>query len=300
MSQIRFWLAIVLGLAICTGGLGRADEPKTDKGKEDPARTPAVTPSQTKRLLYTARNLPPGDLARALKTYFKGEVDATTVSENSNALLLNATPAILDELGKTLEQLDARVPTIEVDVILAVVRTDGKEGRAKIEEADLSGPADKVMAKVQTLRKAAVFETTKQIRLTALENQKVTDSVQASTPFVVGSTVTATGVTLNRVTYRNLGVSVTAKPRRSTGGVAVELTVEDTRGYTPEELAAIGANDKGKPAPAAEFVTAQLQTTVRVPAGQAILAKGVKTESKDGDARTLVIVTARVVEDEKK
>ena len=64
----------------------------------------------------------------------------------------------------------------------------------------------------------------------------------------------------------------------------------------PEDGAQIGQDENGKPIRAADFITARLDTKLDVAPGQAVAARGVKTTSKSGQAQTLVIVTARVVD----
>jgi hypothetical protein len=78
--------------------------------------------------------------------------------------------------------------------------------------------------------------------------------------------------------------------------VTVDLNVEDVRSYQPEDGVPLGLNDKGQPVIATEFAVSKLDATVTVPMGQAVLATGVQTKSKTDHARTLLVVTARVIQ----
>jgi hypothetical protein len=53
---------------------------------------------------------------------------------------------------------------------------------------------------------------------------------------------------------------------------------------------------KGQPVMATEFAVSKLDAMVTVPMGQAVLASGVQTKSKTDHARTLIVVTARVIQ----
>lgn len=284
MSRLQFGLLILLGLALCvTVGPGGADEPK-------------VKGFAIKQMVYLARNVPPADLARALNAHFKTTVEAVVVSEKtSNALLITVTTGSYDELIQTLETLDAKPASIEVEVTVLEVRADGKEGPAKIDEADLSGPSDKVAAKIQSLRKAGVVGTVRQFKLTTLENQRATSRMGEDKPFVVGTTGGAfggRGSTQQMINYRQLGTTLGVKPRLAAGAVVVEIELDDA-GFGTDTGASVGTDENGKSLPAPAFTNSRLQTTVRIPTGSSVLAKGVKTEAKGSDAQTLVVLSAR-------
>ena len=67
-------------------------------------------------------------------------------------------------------------------------------------------------------------------------------------------------------------------------------------GEAGEGEGATRASVQRPPVPAAEFVNATLSTKLTMASGQAVVARGVKTESKSQKAQTLVIVAARLVE----
>lgn len=281
MSRLRFGGLIVLGLVLCViARPGGADEPKANES--------------AKRLIYLTRSLPPADLAKALNAHFKQEVEAIAVADKtSNAILLNVSSNAYDELLKTLEVIDPRPASIEVEVTVAELRSDGKEGPAKIEEEALSGPTEQVAAKLREMKKAGLVTTLRHFKLSALENQRATLRMGESRPYVIGSSVSSRGISTGSINYRDLGTTLSLKPRLVGSDCVVELELEDS-GMVGESGTSPGTDDNGKPLPgsAPTFGNSRLQTTVRVPAGTSLLVKGAKTEAK-GLAGTLVLVTAR-------
>src|SRR5262249_18831086 len=120
-------------------------------------------------------------------------------------------------------------------------------------------------------------------------------------PYVTGVAVRAAGgVGTRMISYRDTGTTLRVTPRVTPEkAVALDLTLEDSRMHVPDDGVAIGTDENGAAVRATEFVRASLTAKLTVAAGQAVFAKGVKTESKSEQAQTWVVVTAHVVEPEK-
>ncbi len=78
--------------------------------------------------------------------------------------------------------------------------------------------------------------------------------------------------------------------------VAVDLKLEGSYPYTPEDGIPIGADENKKPVMATEFVTSTLNGKIDMPSGQARVAEGVKSDAKAKNVHTIVVVGATVVE----
>jgi type II secretory pathway component GspD/PulD (secretin) len=256
-------------------------------------------PKDLKRTLVVVRNAAAKDVAAALTAYFKNEPDVSVTAEaNSNCLLINAPGTALDEVLKTIDQLDRKPQLVTVEVVIADLKSDGKDDKEP-DEKEFTGPAADVLAKVEALKRKGQLTGLKRVEVATVEGQKGSVRIMESRPFITGTTVRATGVASNTISYRDLGSIVTATPRLSgEKTVGVELTVEDARVNVPEDGVPLGSGEKGNPINAAEFVTAKYEGKLTVPLGQAVLAKGVKTTAKGGAAstQTLVIVTARLAD----
>ena len=151
------------------------------------------------------------------------------------------------------------------------------------------------------LEKKGAFVAVKRIRLTVLEGQAASVTIGENKPFVAGVHVTGTGVAARNITYRNMGVKADASVRVSPEKVVtVDLKLEDSHAYAPEDGVSIGADENGKPIVASEFMESTLMSRLDIPSGTARLAEGVKTAAKSGRAHTLVVVAARVIEPDAK
>ena len=110
---------------------------------------------------------------------------------------------------------------------------------------------------------------------------------------------TARGVATSNIMYRDLGTLVTVKPQvRGDGSIALDLSVEDSRMRAPKEGPAVGETKEGQPVPATEFLMHQVKSTLSVPSGQVVVARGVTTAEKGRQAQVLVLVSARTLEGE--
>jgi hypothetical protein len=163
------------------------------------------------------------------------------------------------------------------------------------DESEFKGTLDDVLAKLKDLRKEGRASELTHLQFTTAENQEATGRVGATKPFVMGMTRTGGGITTRSLTYRDVGTQAQVKARIAPEKtVALELRLEDVR--VPDDGVAIGTDENNKPVYAPEFVHSSFNDKVSVPAGQAVLVKGVKTTAKSGQVRTLVFVAARVVE----
>jgi type II secretory pathway component GspD/PulD (secretin) len=276
-------MGVFLSLLLVGGLLlVRADDPATAK---------------TKRTVYVVQHGSAKDLAEALTKHFKSDKEVQIVAEAaSNCLLINAPEATSDELLPLLRQLDRRPQLVTVEVSVLDLSPGKPDDPAKdLDEKDLSGPSEAVQAKVQALKKAGQVAGLKQIQLSALEHKRMSALVQESKPYVTGTMRTGVGGTSSVINYRTVGSILTVTPQVAPDGVVtLDLKVENTHLSTPADGVVIGTDDKGAPVRASEFVTATLEGKVSVPPGQTVFAKGVKTTSKSEQARTVVLVSARV------
>jgi type II secretory pathway component GspD/PulD (secretin) len=260
------------------------------------------TPDKIKRIIYTVQNGDAKDLAETLSKHFKAETALQFVPDaNSNCLLITARPDALEDVFRVLQVLDhqPRVVTLEV-IIAGVAAANGAEdktesNRKNLDEKDLSGPDREVVAKIQELQKKGVLGILQRVRLTTLENHQTSATVMENKPYVTGSTRTGRGMSLNTISYRTVGTTVRLTPRVTDNGkILLTIRVEDARTHTPKEGVKLGDGDKGNTPTASEFITATLNTSLLIPSGQAVLAKGVKVRSRSRNAHTVVIVTARL------
>jgi type II secretory pathway component GspD/PulD (secretin) len=208
----------------------------------------------------------------------------------------------------TLAKLDRKPQMVAVDLYVVQIQprkaADGKsepgEGDKVIDDKELTGAADKVTANLQALQKKGALSGFKRYQVTAIENQQTKMLNGESLAYIVGSVNAAGkgGMPLTRFTiaYKSIGTSVTLTPRvAGDKTVTLELNLDDSWAYQPDDGPAVARDDTGLPIRATDFVVSKLDTSVSVPAGQAVFVSGMEAKSKTGKARTLLVVTARVI-----
>jgi hypothetical protein len=80
----------------------------------------------------------------------------------------------------------------------------------------------------------------------------------------------------------------------------LQMDVQVSRMQPSSKGLQIGADEKGDPILAAEFIDSTLGSKLTVVPGRAVVADQVKQDSKAGSSRTWIILTARFVEQEAK
>jgi hypothetical protein len=204
------------------------------------------------------------------------------------------------------ELTDQSGRVVVVDIWVAAASAAKDEGGKlpvdkHLDEREFSGPAESVAAKLEALRKKGQLASVLHIVLTAVEGVPVQVGDTKSTPYVTGMTGfgRAGGVASKVISYRDLGTQATLQVRITSDKKArARITLSDAHAQPAGEGVALGNDAGGAEVPATEFVLAHLDTELMVPLGQAVLAKGVQTTSKSGQAQVLVVVAARLREPE--
>lgn len=242
------------------------------------------------------------DLAGILARHFKGVAEIQTGPEGtSNCVLINAAPAVFEEVMKTLDQVDRLPHSVDVEVFvieLPAKKGDNKEKRP--DEKDFGGSINDVAQRLDLMMRKGEVAGFNRIQLTTLEGQPGSLMLGKNEPFVISASTTAAGITSRSITYRNVGTQVKVTPQvTSDRSVTLDLNVQDSRGRT-STTATVGTDEKGKPIPLTEFIQTSLTGKVGLASGKAALAKGAKATSKEGEGETLIVVGARVAEPEAK
>jgi type II secretory pathway component GspD/PulD (secretin) len=257
--------------------------------------------AEDKRMAYVVQHGNAKDLAGILTRHFKEDADIQVLPDSpSNCLLIRANPTIFAEVVKLLEQIDRRPQLVAVELLIAEVKakrgkddkTDGKELDAK----EFTGPAQEVRDKLETLKKNGRLDGLKRIQLTAATDQPATLLLGETVPTIRGVTRTATGFVSKSVFYQNTGTNAKITVRAAAeNSVTLEIDLSDARVRIPEDGIEIGKDESGGSIRLAEVAHAKLQTRLTVRPDQAVAAEGVKTESKSGEAQTLIVVSARLL-----
>jgi Bacterial type II/III secretion system short domain len=296
-------LILVLGLA--TFAVGDPPPPKNQPAPKD--QTAKDGASVARRLVYIVKHGTAKDLASVLSQHFKGVAEIQALPDPSNnCLLISAAPSAFDEVVQVLEKLDRRPQTVSVEILIAQVAMKKADGdktapEEEVDEKDFTGAMSDIKAKVMGLQKKGVFTDVKRIQFTAVEGRPQSVLLGESQPYVTGVNTTATGRVSRNLQYRSAGTEADATVHVSPEKVVtVDLKLEDSHPYTPEDGIPLGTDENGKPILATEFALSRLASKLDVPSGKAQAAQGVKTVAKSGKAQTIVVVGATVVEPDAK
>jgi type II secretory pathway component GspD/PulD (secretin) len=254
-------------------------------------------PATAKRGAYVVKYASAKDLAGVLAKQFKGVAEIQAGPEGtSNCLLINASPAILDEIMKTLEQLDHRPSAVAVEIFVIELPPKKAEDKSPaVEEKDLVGTLDGMTERVDALMKKGRVAGFQRMQLATLEGQGSALVVGENKPFVSGTNLTARGMVTRSFTYRPVGTTVKVTPQvAADGSIALDLNLQESRAR-PSATANVGMDENGKPIPATEFLQMTLAAKVSVASGKVVLAKDAKVTSKEGEGETLILVGARIL-----
>jgi type II secretory pathway component GspD/PulD (secretin) len=230
---------------------------------------------EAKRGAYVVKYAAAKDLAGLLAKHFKGAAEIQAGPEGtSRCLLINAPPTVFDEVLKTLEQLDRRPQSVTVEVLVIELPAD-KDKRP--DEKQLSGTIDDVTTHLAAMQKKGEVAGYKGVELLTLEGQPGMMMLGENKPFALGP---------GQITYRNVGTQIKVTPQVAADQtVTLDLSVQDSRGRPSAAV-------KGS----TEFIQSTLTGKISVASGKAVLAKGIKVTSKEGEGETLIVVSARVGE----
>jgi type II secretory pathway component GspD/PulD (secretin) len=241
----------------------------TAKAQERPA-------AEHKRAVYIVKYAGAKDLAAILARHFKGAAEIQAGPEGtSNTLLVNAPPAVFDEVMKVIEMLDSKPQTVAVDVFVIELPAK-KADEASIDAKDLSGAIIDVAKALDALQKKGQVASVKRMQLTAQEGRAASLLIGEVKPYPT---------TAKTIGYKNTGSQIRVTPKvAGDKTITIDLNVQDSRIVIPED------------GQAPEFPTMSLISKVAVASGKAVLAKDAKPSEKSEPGRMLIVVGARVVE----
>jgi len=307
---IRGWKVYGAALALLAAVQSAyADEPnaageaKTTASDQPAPNAPSV--NRSKRRVVTLRYASAKDLAAVLQKHFQGEAEIQAAPEPArNSLLIAATPAAFDEVIETLFELDRPSKKVIVDVLMFDELTKRDSGAAQeaaekvIDERELAGPIEKVLAVLETLSQQKKISNVRQMRVETLENQsgqfQSGEEKPRITGFIMNATTKAASPTLQN---RSVGTIITVTPRVvEANQVLLELAFRNDRLDSPEDGIQLAKGENG-PLIASEVVNANLQARLAVPVGQAALVGRMQSEVKSKQTKTRILVAARIAEE---
>jgi len=125
---------------------------------------------------------------------------------------------------------------------------------------------------IRTLKTQGRIEILSRPQVQTLNNQTAYLNIGQSVPYVTGSTVIATGLVTNQVTYKDVGVLLHVTPRINADGTVLMRVVPEVSSVSPQQV------NLGNGVLATQFDVQHLETTVSARDGETIAIGGLITK----------------------
>jgi hypothetical protein len=279
--------------------------PAQEKARDKPASSTEKT--NTSRITYFVHRGKASDLASALAAHFKNAAEVQALPDTfGNCLLISGPAAVTDEVMQLLSRIDRRPQTFSVEILVAEIpakKADAANPDRPAKELDpkqFTGPAADVVAKLQSLCQEGRISTLRRARLSVVESLPSSVMLTENKPMVTGGTITATGHTTRNIAYRMVGIQASLTARVDADQkIEIDLTASNSR-LEPDDTVVLTKDDNGTPIMASDIVNARFSGKLTLSSGSAAATDGVITKSKTGGERTLIVVTAKVIDPDAK
>jgi type II secretory pathway component GspD/PulD (secretin) len=243
-------------------------------------------------------------VAAALAKHFKGDAEVQVLAQSpDNCVSIRATAPIVEEAVKLLAQMERQPQVVAVEFLIAEFAVkSNKNGKRppppkQPDQGELTGSSKEVVAKLEQLESSGAIESLKRFQMTATENQPVSISLPETAKYVTGISSQGLGSATKRFADKKIGTQATVSAWVARDKIIdMDIDLEHHWMRLPEDGIPIGKDENGDVVCAAEFVAASFKGKVNVPADHAVVVEDLRTESFSGQARTLVIVSARILE----
>jgi type II secretory pathway component GspD/PulD (secretin) len=300
-----------------------ADDPApTPEPYVSPYGQPARSNAARKRAVVQLNHAPAADVAKTLSEFYAREGPSQAMSAYiahasqaqvnvvaeplTNSLIVSATPDTFAEITQMVAQLDQRLPSVTVRLLIVRVTAETKDFADVL---DLSVPDDKpttskkgegrseraLTASHITLKGLADrLAKTKGVELIA-EPQIRTISNQSA--FVqIGERLPTPKDGQSGYTYQNAGLTIGITPRVDAHQrVTMEIDVERSNVLPESQGVAVGVDAAGKTIRAPRIETTTAQTTITAADQQAVVLAGLKAQDEKNVSQLLIVVTPRIL-----
>lgn len=227
---------------------------------------------------------------------------AIVAEENTNTLLLSASPRYFETIENMIRELDKAPPQVLIQVLLAEVTLDDtselgidwnysgtsdgsnvsggtdfgvQAGIAQFGGLNLSVTGGDIRFFLRALQSQGRMEVLSRPQVLAADNQEARINIGQRVPFITNSRVTEEGTTLNTIQYEPVGINLNVIPRINDDGfVKLEVAPEISSISTSTVQISEGVN-------AIVVNSRSAETTVTVQDGHTIIIGGLITTSDE-------------------
>lgn len=304
------WYCWVGAFAIsCPLLLAAADEsgvpPEKSVSKEAVAAPADKRDEPSHRLIYFCKNANAGNLVPLLEMHFDGESGAKFVSEPiANVLSIRASsPAVLDEVLKTIARLDRPLRQIAITVMLVdfappkVKPAPGELPKLPVDVSALTGSAVEVTRQLGVWAAEGHVTSVRRFEMKALDNQQAQLHLGEMRPIPSGFTSNArTGVSTPTLTVRDFGLTIDMMPRiKEAENIDIFFFVQDSHPEPADRGVQMAAGESG-PIVSPAIATRRVQSTISVVNGGTNVVGGFEAGPNSGHVPSAIVISARIVE----
>lgn len=250
-----------------------------------------------KRIVHRVKHCPAADVAKTLAEFYKSDGGLVIVPDPlSNCLLISAVPGALEEVVRTVEELDRPPAVVSIEVLIAEVKLKAAETADKQSGAAPAISGESVDAQLRALQKRGDVDVLCRPRLMTISNQAAFIHIGSREPTTVGSSVTQAG-RQSTVTLENVGLIVGVTPRVCGDGlITMQIDVEKSEVGPQQEGMPVAESPGVQPMRRPRITTLTAQSTLCVPDGQTAVLGGLVSESTSRRTEMIILVVPRIVD----
>ncbi|NLS93438.1 MAG: hypothetical protein GXX96_14870 [Planctomycetaceae bacterium] len=273
--------------------------------KKPPLVRQVAKPEPRERLVYRLAHAPAVDIAQTVNELLRSEWAADRAAGNvvvlaeavGNNLIISGTPDQIHETVKLVQELDAEPPMVCIQVVIGLI--ESREGLSLLapnpEGPELTCSHAEACELIEQFSKSGAVKILARPQVMTLDNQPAFLQIGHRVPRVTGikeGNVAATGL-------ENVGLIVGITPRIAPDGVVtMEIDAEKSDLGPEHQGIPIGVDAKGNVVRSPKIDTMMVQTTVRIPPGQAVIIGGLALQDGDHRGELVIAVTPHIVEQE--
>ena len=264
-------------------------------------------PEHRERLVYRLANAPASDVAQVVNELLKSErtplgppMPNTVVLADvvSNSLIISGTSDSIHETVRLVEQLDKEPLMVHVEAVVGLIESPEELSLLKPnpDGPELSCSHAEACELIEKYSKSDAVKIIARPQLLTLDNQPAFLQIGDRVPRIKSTKdghVTGTEL-------ENVGLIIGLTPRIANDRVVtMEIDLEKSQLGPEHQGVPVGVDDEGNVIRSPKIETMVVQTTVKIPSGQAVIIGGMALQEDNHRGELLLVVTPHVVAQKK-
>jgi type II secretory pathway component GspD/PulD (secretin) len=242
-----------------------------------PEVAPMPRPTTTRPRAFPLRNAAAADVAQALTEFLKSKkLDARlTHSAPSNTVYVQASAAVLEQVTKLIEKMDATPQQVQIALLVAQVPADFLSDIGMTDDTPNSPvlpltarELNMLSVQIRKAKTRGCLKILAEPQFAAFDNQPAYFLTGGGMPFGGTPTIGPESVVMQAIQHQRLGVAMRVTPRINPDGTILMRVEPQVSSLSPTPV------DLGNGTVAPAFNVQSLVATMRAADGQAVLVHG--------------------------